>query len=158
MATCPIKCELPNYFPLGFDLWRGKRGETTYICWVEELTKKDFLAILSKCWKCWVRRGWSFVQMMPTNDHKVPQLLSSDLFARLQGQVGDENSPRCLFPFPGKWKLWALMLRVEKQNAEVASCKFSLPLSPQSSCQGSGELRLGINFKLISKLSKKLMN
>ena len=88
---------------------------------------------------------WSFVQMMPTNDHKVPQLLSSDLFARHQGQVGDENSPRYLFPFPGKWKPWALMLRVEKQNAEVASCKFSLPFSPNQVAMIEWGLELNSN-------------
>ena len=45
------------------------------------------------------------------------------------------------------------MLRVEKQNAEVAYCKFSLPFSPN---QVAMDPRVGIKvkFKLISKLSK----
>ena len=151
MATCPIKCELPNYFPLGFDLWWGNMGK---LCWVEELTKIRFFwqfrANVENVEFDAVGHLSKWCQPMTTKCRNY----SLRTFLRGSKAKSEMKIARYVFFLFGEMK--AVSVNAACWKTKCRGCILQvLPASlPQSSCQGSGELRLGVKLKLVLKLSK----
>ena len=152
MATCPIKCELPNYFPLDFDLWWGKRGKT--------MVNGSKIWLFDLFWQSWanvenvefdaVGHLSKWCQPMTTKCRNY----SLRTFLRGSKAKSEMKIARYVFFLFGEMK--AVSVNAACWKTKCRGCILQvLPASlPQSSCQGSGELRLGVKLKLVLKLSK----